>query len=162
MLSPSLEQVREWAETLLLRTEVVDVDDPAELAWGLTLKPPHEGGIHVFVGNFVRDAADHVIAQARIGVSDQHIAAITGLSEHSRRLFFLDLQLGLSQPPLEIGVEVRPNDDTGLQVVVDFSMQLIDENISKANLYDSFVRFQNAFHTLQSFLNKLAVLRSWP
>lgn len=161
--SPTLEQIRAWADTLLLDTEVVDVSDNSDFAWACALKPPQgASGIDVFVGHFVRDSANHVTLQARIGVTDNHALAVSRLGTRTSRIFLYDLQLALLQPPLELAIEIAPNEDTGLQIVVDFALQLIGDNINPATLYDGFVRFQSAFGILTMTLNKVELMESWP
>ena len=152
---PTEDTVRAWAESLgLLVTDANPREEPIDCAF--VMSSPVEPGLKVLVS--MRPATPEVVMQVDILFGEEHLDVYKMATARQRREFLADLDLTLWRDSVEVSLGMDPPPGTGLppeKIHLLVVSRMIDDQASRANMWNRYLVLRGAFHRCLALLTKL-------
>ena len=144
------DKIAEWVAELGFGLEDLALEETA-WAWGAVVTSD-DGKSPVFVGQHQDDLRQVFLATA-VQVSEEHLTAFDELGARARKAFLADLHLRLSDLPA-VSLETEDEDEPR-RMIFSVRTRLLDEDITRAKLYEATTRIQGAGTVVRLMFDKL-------
>lgn len=145
------DQIAGWVEELGFGLADLPLDETA-WAWGAAVTSD-DGKAPVFVGQLTDDLRQ-VIVLAPVHASEEHLTAFRKLAVKARKEFVTDLRLQLSDLPVDTSFHIEDADPEP-QMTFHVGTRLLDEDITRAKLYEASMRVRRTCTKIRLILDKL-------
>ncbi|MDE0259613.1 MAG: DUF2299 family protein [Gammaproteobacteria bacterium] len=139
-----------WVEELGLDHTDLVVDD---WAWGVVVTSD-DGKAPVFVGQ-LDDDLEQVLLLAAVQASETHFAAFQELDAQAQKEFITKLRLRLSDLPVDISLDTGEDETEPRPMMFHAITRLLDENITRAKLYEAYTRMRRTCSKIRLILDTL-------